>query len=579
MSYVVTTPRFNTRSESHSAPSPFVTIRVLQAILGLIETHRWIVFVVVSAACAWGHLGALISRHLDHDELFTSYIAQAPSIRQLLTLTRTIDLHPPLSYLLLRLSYTVFGVSSWSCRLPFFLAYIATGAILYLFICRLASPIYGLITLLTLWSSSYALLAIEARPYALVLCFTSLLLVNWHHIVKTEDRAVSRWRFAALVVSGLALLLSHVLGALAYAAFLAAELLRLRITRKPDWRLWIALSVPLIATLSYLPLIRTQSRLLFSEYSQASPRRLAICYWEHIRYSMTSLAVILLLGIVWRLSSGREKPPVSSRAASVSLSFILFFLFLVPLEIYLIFSRTGSPFYERYGVVALIPCALVPAVFLAWRTGRNRSAGASVALLLATLLLINTSGKAWLVENLVSIAEPRIAAKLLYLVALPPVAPPTLKPPPVPFYLEDTANRAPTISHLGSVDPQLPFVAGSGPTFLELDRYQNAVFTRRLYLLTNPVAAATIVHNTVFDHYELLKAVFPIRGQVENYCVFVRQHPQFIVLGGYNYPDTWILKKLEMDGAKLSIIGKYDDGVIEEHDLYKVLIAEDTCHN
>ncbi|MGC2245805.1 MAG: hypothetical protein WA609_04315, partial [Terriglobales bacterium] len=348
-----------------------------------------------------------------------------------------------------------------------------------------------------------------------------------------------------------------------------------------DWRLWCALTVPLISALTYLPLIRIQSGLLFSEYSQASPRRLAICYWEHFRYSITPLALVLLIAIAWELLSNQQNTPrpVSSRAAAASFISLLFFLFLVPLEIYFIFSHTGSPFYERYGVVALVPCALVPALFLAWRTNGNRWAGACVAFLLGALLIFNTSGKAWLVESLSNVAEAQIATKLLYLVAPPPVAPPALKPPPVPFYLEDTANRAPTISHLGSVDPQLPFVAGSGPTFLELDHYQDAAFTRRLYLLTNPIAAATIVHNTVFDHYELLKAVFPIHGRVENYCTFVREHPQFIVLGGYNYPDTWLLKKLEMDGAKLSIAGKYNDGVIEEHDIYKVLVKNDTCHN
>jgi Dolichyl-phosphate-mannose-protein mannosyltransferase len=581
MSFFVTTPTLRARSESYSELSPFLTIRLVRGILRLVETHYWIACAVATTACAWGHLGALISRHLDHDELFTSYIAQSPSISQLLTLTRTIDLHPPLSYLLVRLSYAVFGVSSWSCRLPFFLAFLATGAILHFFVCRLVSPIYGLIALLTLWSSYYALLAIEARPYALVLCFTSLLLVSWYHIVTAEERPVTRWRYVALIVAGFALLLSHVLGALAYAAFLGAELIRLWIRRKPDWRLWGALTVPLISTLSYLPLIRIQSGLLFSEYSQASPRRLAICYWEHFRYSITPLALILVLAVTWTLFSQYQKRLrfISSRAAVASLVSLFFFLFLVPLEIYLMFSRTGAPFYERYGVVASIPCALVPALFLAWRTGGNRWAGASVAFVLAALLILNTSGKAWLLENLADIAKPQVATKLLYLVALPPVAPPALKPPPVPPSLEDSANRSPNISLLDSVDPQLPFVAGSGPTFLELDRYEDAAFTRRLYLLTNSVAAATIVHSTLFDHYELLKAVFPIRGQVQNYCMFVRRYPQFIVLGGYNYPDTWLLKKLEMDGARLSIVGRYNDEVIEERDIYKVMITRETCHN
>jgi hypothetical protein len=581
MSYFATSPALHGRSESHSGLSPFYTIRLLRAIMQLVDDHAWMVFAAASAACGWGYLTSMASRHLDHDELFTCYIAQASSIRQVLTLTRTIDLHPPLSYLLVRLSFGLFGVSSWTCRLPFFVAFLATGAVLYFFISRLVSPTYGLIALLTLWSSSYARLAIEARPYALVLCFTSLLLVSWYRIVTAEESPVRRWKFAALILAGLALLLSHVLGALAYAALLAAESIRFGVRRTPNWKLWGALVVPLIATLTYLPLIRIQSSLLFSEYSQASPRRLAICYWEHVRYSVTPLAVILLFGIFWRVFSKDWKAPVVtfSKTAAVALGSLLLFLFLVPLEIYLIFSRTGSPFYERYGVVALLPCALAPALFLAWRTHRNQWAGAGVAFLLGALLFFDSSGKAWLLEHLADFAGPRITARLFNLVALPPVAPPALKAPFAPPYLEGALNSSSNVSLLDSVDPLLPFVAGSASTFLELDRYQDAAFAQRLYLLTDPVASANIVHNTVFDHYELVKAVFPIRGQVENYCVFVHQHPQFIVLGGYNYPDTWLLKKLTMDGARLTIVGRYDDDVLEEHNIYKISVVNNTCSN
>ncbi len=168
MSFFVTTPTLRAPSESYSEPSPFLTVRLFRAILQFVDDHPWTAFALLSAACAWGHLSPLVSRHLYHDELFTCYIAHSSSVGQLLALTRTIDLHPPLSYLLVRLSFAMFGVSSWSCRLPFVLAFLATGGLLYFLVCRIVSPIYGLIVLLMLWSSSYARLAIAARPYALV---------------------------------------------------------------------------------------------------------------------------------------------------------------------------------------------------------------------------------------------------------------------------------------------------------------------------------------------------------------------------------------------------------------------------
>jgi uncharacterized membrane protein len=190
MSLIAPIPMLGTRSEADPCPSPFVTVRLLKAFYRLIDTRGWVVFAATSVFCAWRYLNVAASRHLDHDELFTFYIAQAPSLRQLLNLTHTRDLHPPLSYLLVRSSFAIFGISSWSCRLPFLLAFLATGALVYFFVTRLLPPIYGLIATLILWSSPYAHLAAEARPYAMMLCFTTLVLVSWNRLIQADGAPV-----------------------------------------------------------------------------------------------------------------------------------------------------------------------------------------------------------------------------------------------------------------------------------------------------------------------------------------------------------------------------------------------------
>ncbi|MGC2150545.1 MAG: glycosyltransferase family 39 protein [Terriglobales bacterium] len=559
--------------------SSFLTVRFLHAVAGFADAHGWPFFAAISFFFGWDYLSGMGSRHLDHDELFTFYIAQAPSLRKLFALTHTIDLHPPLSYLFVRASFAIFGASSWSCRLPFLLAFFAFSALLFLFLSRLLSPLYGLMAVLTLWISPYAHLAIEARSYSMVLCFTGLMLVSWYRFVDEGHRGSRAWTLTTLIAGGFGLLLSHVLGVLAYAAFFCAESIRFRIRRKPDWRLWFAMMLPLISFVTYLTLLRHGSRILFSEWSQASPRRLAICYWEHIRFLVTPLTILLLISAPWPLSSRGSTRRSDSRVADVSLRWLLLFLFLVPLEIEILFARTGTAFYERYGVVALLPCAMLPAIFLARRTHCDRRAAGCMVIVLSVLLIFNTFGKPWLTEQLASLARPAVAARLMYVLALPPIAPPALTQPSVPPGLQEQSSTAPAVSQLGALDPSLPFVAGNGPTFLELAQYQDAALTHRLYLLTNHAAATTIVHATAFDHYELVRAAFPISGQVESYCTFLGAHPHFLVLGGYNHPDTWLLRKLEMDGAKLNIIGKYDDGVIEEHLIYDVVITNDTCRN
>jgi hypothetical protein len=521
----------------------------------------------------------MASRHLDHDELFTFYIAQAQTLRDLLKLTHTIDLHPPLSYLLVRASFAIFGVSAWSCRLPFLLAFLATSGLLFFFLCRILSPLHGLISTLLLWTTPYAHLANEARPYSLLLCFTALMLVSWYRVVDGNRPGGNRWDVAMVTASGFGLLLSHMLGVLSWAAFLGAELSRLRIRRKPDWRLWAALVVPFVSVFTYLPLIRLRYEVTFSEVYQVSFRRLASCYWEAFRYLVTPLTLIVLIVVAWPFLA-KQRDITFQRAsteAAVPLRSLLLFLFLVPLAIGALFLRTGAPFYERYGAAFLIPCVLFPALLLGYRTDCNRYAASGVSVLLAVLLILNTCGKAWLVEQLSNIAPPRVAARLLYLIALPPVGPPALKSP-VPPYLERALATVPPVSHLEALYPDLPLVAGNGPTFLELDQYQDAALTQRLYVLTNHEAASTITHATLFDHYERVKAAFPIGGRVLPYCAFLDKYSEFLVLGRYNHPDTWLLKKLEMDGAKLSIVGTYEDGVIEEGEIYRVSVGNEKCY-
>src|ERR1700691_6133261 len=137
-------------SKVGSGSSSFFTVRLLYAIAAFAEIHSWLVFAAICLGCGWGRMANLNSRHLDHDEIFTFYIAQAPTLRELLRLTHRIDLHPPLSYLLVRTSFAIFGVSAWSCRLPFLLAFLGTSVLLFVFLRRLLSPVYGLMAILLL---------------------------------------------------------------------------------------------------------------------------------------------------------------------------------------------------------------------------------------------------------------------------------------------------------------------------------------------------------------------------------------------------------------------------------------------
>jgi hypothetical protein len=132
------------------------------------------------------------------------------------------------------------------------------------------------------------------------------------------------------------------------------------------------------------------------------------------------------------------------------------------------------------------------------------------------------------------------------------------------------------VTDLDSIDSDLLLVANTGLTFLEIDRRGDAALTKRLYLLSDQQAAASVAHDTVFENYDRLLQVFPIRGKVAPYCAFVRAHSRFLVLGAYNHPQGWLLKKLDMEGADLRMIGTYD-GITEEAQLYEVTVSQRAC--
>lgn len=566
------------RAHSEPRSSPLLTVRLLLAIARFVDTHAWSAFAAVSLLCGWGHLQTLLTRHLDHDELFTFYIAQAPTVRQLLRLTHTVDLHPPLSFLLVRASFAIFGVSSWSCRLPFLLAFLLASALLFWFVRRLLSPLHGLIAVLFLWSTPDAYLAAEARSYALLLCFTTLMLVSWHQAIDGDNSSSRRWWLVALAASGFGVLLSHVLGVFPYAAFFAAELLRLRIRRKRDWTLYAALLVPLTSVFAYLPLIQARFTMLFAREYRITPLRMFTFYWEAVRYVATPLATVALFAFLWPTvrRHAATLPPVNLRAISAPFGFLLVLLSLVPLGVGLLFAYTGTAFGDRYGVVLLIPLAIVPALVLGYRTHRDRRAGIAVALLLAATLYFNTGGKAWLLEKASDLASPRVAVRLLYFVALFPIYPP-YEAPPVPTYLAQGLATSPQVTHLDTFEPELPLVAHTGLTFLEIDHQESAQVGHRLYMLTDEEASRTIAHDTVFAHYERVTEVFPmIRGKVEGYCSFVSAHPRFLVVGAYNNPQGWLLRKLNRDGAELRAVGVCS-GYSEDCQIYDVRVRDGEC--
>jgi hypothetical protein len=584
MSSVAQNPPATIQTGVEADASPLFTVRLLAAIGRFVEAQGWLVFVAVSLACGWQRLATVASRPLDHDELYTFYIAQAPTLRQLLDLTHTVDLHPPLSYLLVRASFAVFGVSIWACRLPSVLAFLFTTALVFFLMKRILSSVYGIISVLLLWSVPFTYQADEARPYSLLLFFSTLMLVGWYRSTEGVDSSSLSRRLAllTLTLSGFGLLLSHVLGVFSYGAFFAAEFTRFFIRRKPDWKLWAALLIPVISGLTYLPLIRNRSAIEFTDEYHVTPLRVFDCYWWSIRFlaiPLTLIAILVCFGGKRQSQATRDYSaplfPRASTATQSALWTLLGCISLIPIGIALLFARTGTAFFYRYGIVVSLPIVLVPTLLLGVRTERRTTVAVSLALVLGIVFLFNTSGRFWLIEQLASFAPPKVSRYVLGAFELPTLVLDRVKSR-VPAYLQLDLASAPAVADLDALEPELPLVANTGLTFLEVDREGGAALTRRLYLLNDRQAAAAIAHDTVFENYDRLTKVFPIRGKVESFCTFIGEHPHFLILGAYNHPQGWLLKRLELEGVRLKIVGTYAR-TYEEHDIYEVSLPANPC--
>ncbi len=477
----------------------------------------------VSGAC-WTILGGLtglycalvwleIGRHLWFDELLTYHIAQAPTLDRLLYLVKRWDLNPPVLHLLAHAALRLSGGSLVAIRIPSAIEFYFAGVLLFAYGIRKLGLAFAALPVLFLWYSPMFRYATEARPYALLCFWFCALLLLW-------DMAVSGRRsgfiLAGVALASIGLLSSHVLAPLSLLAFFAAEVRRFLMTRKPDYPLWAALFLPLALAFSYLPFY--QSFRTITDYPfafQASPGKAASFYWhtfEDIFWCWCAAGLGAWLAArsrwIWKVPAWwRGQWPLFAMLA------------LVPILLDLAMMRDHAPFWGRYCITSVVVlyflCALVIAM------GFERVSRAGYAAIGAAFVLV-------LVQRvLVPWHETRIHAAPAGMVALE------------------------------SVKPDLPIVAASGLTFIEMGQYESPAVVSRLYYLRDRAAAIRFAHATIFEDISDLQQAFKLPGTIESYRQFTAAHSDFLVFGTFDYPEDWLLRKLSSDGATIIRLGKY----------------------
>lgn len=492
------------------------------------EERSWFFFLLLSVLYGAGTVWYAIARPLWHDELFTYYISQASTLRELIRNIRENDLNPPLIYLLTRISHTLFGYSTLATRLPEIAGFYVGSMCFYKFLEHRVRASFAALGVLVFWMSPICWrLSTEARPYGLLFGFFGGVLLCWQKAIQPGPRTKTLLLLAFCV---LGMVLSHVFAILMLLPFVVAEIARLFQTRRPDWPLWLAFALPLIGIVSYAPLINRYAHGLFPPAFQGSIERIALSAFEF--YDPTSLlAVVLafLAGLAITLFERKRVNRLVSRPNPVDAALIVGSL-LIPAVVIATLMRMQGAYFPRYSFLAVVGISLLVAWTLNSFTSASRRASLTAVIVLILFFVFRTER--------VTALELRLARQ---------------------------------IGAFDQIDPGLPFVDASGLTFLEMDKNEHPQFLSRLFYLTDPEYSAKYAHATIFEGMAELKNIFPIRANVATYREFVRTHRQFLVLGTPGYPEDWLLSALHDNGASVENVGTFRS-IYKDSLLFKVTL-------
>jgi hypothetical protein len=203
------------------------------------------------------------------DEFITFYIAKLGNPRAIWqALYNGADPNPPLTHLLVAISIKLFGTSQLAVRLPAIVAEWFGIAFLFAFLRERVRSLFAACGVLFFMATHAFTYSVEARSYALTLCFAMASLWAWRRTVE-GPRPVHAACFLALALAlGIS---SNYFAVLAFLPVAAGELTRNLLRRKLELRVWLAIAVGAIPLLAYMPLVN-HAIAIFAPHAWNKPR-------------------------------------------------------------------------------------------------------------------------------------------------------------------------------------------------------------------------------------------------------------------------------------------------------------------
>lgn len=190
-------------------------------------------------------------RPLWFDELSTLIVSTVPSIGEMLRAIPA-DGNPPLYFLLARISIHLPVSTELALRLPSIAAINIAAMMIYLFVRRNTSALFAFLAMGIFIAGPFGrFAALEARPYALLLCFTGIAICCWQSATRGQHR---RLALAGIMTAMAGAIFSQPFG-LIYVALplLAGEGVRFWRKREIDFGMLASMSIGATALLITFP--------------------------------------------------------------------------------------------------------------------------------------------------------------------------------------------------------------------------------------------------------------------------------------------------------------------------------------
>jgi hypothetical protein len=491
------------------------------------------VFILLAATAPYIFVKAA-SNHLTCDEVYTLRIAQKPTLHEMISVSRRIDLHPPLHYLAERASLATHLPFWIAARFSSLLATLGTVTLLFLFTYRRSGALFGLFSATVFWFTPAMDFAWSNRPYALWLFLLILSTFFWQRSNRSALHAIPLFLSVGLMVS------DYMFGLACILPLMLAEGTRTIRQRRIHWPTWIALIVPSIAGAYYMHQVSDFANNSFARAFLDWSGQATTMYIELVAIPLVVAIGCSLVATLLYLESRNhttadipvilDTTPDSAAVTTLAIS-----LFLLPALLAFLSGLRHTQFFPRYGACAAVGLALLLTSAL-----QRYASAPRATVVLATLAII--------IGSLVKTNDAP------FLVMGPWRAEVLTGVPPLNF---------------DNLNPNIPLVIASPTGFTEMNANEPTSLLDRTWNLTDRPDAIKYSGSTVFENEATAIQFLGLQGHSGPYADFLAAHPQFYMVADYNEPEEWLPRALLVDGAHSQYLGKLAVAY-HDNDLYLV---------